>query len=450
MSSQDTHKDSIQGDISLKIAVIGGTRGLGRWIAAFLSGKDLKVVVTGRDSITGESVSKKLGVEYSQDNLEAASDADVVVISLPIDVTTDIIKEIGPHMKSGSLLLDVTSVKEGPSRVMHEYAAEGVEVLPCHPMFGPRIRSLDGQVVVLTPVKTGKWYYKILKFLESENARVIVTTPEVHDRMMSIVQGLTHFAYISIAATIEKLDIDVKESRKFASPIYNLMLDTIARITAQNPYLVYSIQTKNSYIEETHKTFLETFSDLKNMISDKNQENFVKSMSSAAKHLDDLESALGRSDKAISALTEEVRILKNLMGREVGLRHIYSGKIHIGILDELSPDFVTIKQNNSIIRLKLSNVEILTADELLKWKIVNYPQRIYDISGIFPKGCDAEVISDTIKNLRGVVDAEVIDTYSGSQIPSRSTSVTIRYKVLEEGTALSVEKLLKGFGSEIR
>ena len=35
-------------------------------------------------------------------------------------------------------------------------------------------------------------------------------------------------------------------------------------------------------------------------------------MSSAAKHLDDLESALGRSDKAISAITEEVSILKNL------------------------------------------------------------------------------------------------------------------------------------------
>ena len=47
---------------------------------------------------------------------------------------------------------------------MEKYAAPGVEVLPCHPMFGPRIRSLDGQVVVLTPVKTGKWYDKVLKF----------------------------------------------------------------------------------------------------------------------------------------------------------------------------------------------------------------------------------------------------------------------------------------------
>ncbi len=242
-------------------------------------------------------------------------------------------------------------------------------------MFGPRIRSLDGQVVVLTPEKTGEWYDKVLKFLESENTRVIVTTPEIHDKMMSIVQGLTHFAYISIASTIEKLDIDVKESRKFASPIYNLMLDTIARITAQNPYLVYSIQTKNNFIEEAHETFLETFMELKDMISNGNEDDFVHAMSSAAKHLDDVESALGRSDKAISALTEELSILKNLLGREVGLRHIYSGKIHIGILEELTPDYLTLKHNKSTTRLKLSNVEVLNRDEFVKWKLENYPQK---------------------------------------------------------------------------
>jgi prephenate dehydrogenase len=434
----------------LKIAVIGGTRGLGRWIAEFLSVKGLKVMVTGRNRITGESVSKKYGVDYTPDNLEAAANADVVVISLPIDATPEIIREIGPVMKEGSLLLDVTSVKEEPSRIMHEYAAKGVEVLPCHPMFGPRIRSLDGQVVVLTPVKTGIWYNKVLKFLESENTRVIVTTPEIHDRMMSIVQGLTHFAYISIAATIEKLDIDVKESRKFASPIYSLMLDTIARITAQNPYLVYSIQTRNKYIKETHETFLETFNELKDMISAENQEEFVSAMSSAAKHLDDLESALGRSDKAISALTEELSLLKKLLGREVGLRHIYSEKIHIGILDELTPDFLTLKQNNNTTKLKLSNVEILNKEELLKWKLKNYPQKNFDISGVFAEGCDPEVIASTIKNLKGVVDAEVIDTYQGSQIPAGNTGVTIRFSVIDESASDDVEKLLRGFGSQIR
>ena len=434
----------------MKIAVIGGTRGLGRWIAAFLSDKGLNVVITGRNRVTGESVSKKLGVEYTPDNLKAASSADIVIVSLPIDVTPDIIRKIGPEMKKGSLLLDVTSVKEEPSRIMNKYAANGVEVLPCHPMFGPRIESLDGQVVVLTPDKTGIWYDKVLEFLESENTRVIVTTPEIHDRMMSIVQGLTHFAYISIASTIEKLDIDVKESRKFASPIYSLMLDTIARITAQNPYLVYSIQTKNKFIEETHETFLKTFTELKDMIPNEKEEDFVHAMSSAAKHLDDIESALGRSDKAISALSEELSILKNLLGREVGLRHIYSGKIHIGILEELTPDYLTIKQNNDITRLKLSNVEVLKHDELQNWKLKNYLQKSYDISAVFNDGYDPDVITDTIKNLKGVVDAEVIDIYQGSQIPAGNTSITIRYHFIEEGVPKKVEALLKGFGSQIR
>jgi len=434
----------------LKIAVIGGTRGLGRWIAAFLSDKAFDVVVTGRNMITGKSVSKKLGVDYTNDNLEAAANSDVVIIALPIDITTEIIRQIGPVMKEGSLLLDVTSVKEEPSKLMQKYAAKGVEVLPSHPMFGPRIRSLDGQVVVLTPGKTGIWYNKVLKFLESENTRVIVTTPDIHDRMMSIVQGLTHFAYISIAATIEKLDIDVKESRKFASPIYNLMLDTIARITAQNPYLVYSIQTMNEYTQETHETFLKTFNELKDMISEQNQEEFVSAMSSAAKHLDDLEAALGRSDKAISALTEELSLLKNLLGHEVGLRHIYSGKVHIGVLEELTPDFLTLKQNNKVIELKLSNVEILNHEELLRWKLKNYPQKNFDVSCVFPERCDPEVIVGTIKNLQGVVDADVIDTYQGSQIPEEYTSITIRFIVIDETASDNVEKLLTGFGGQIR
>jgi len=434
----------------LKIAVIGGTRGLGKWIATFLSNKGYNVVITGRNKISGESVSKKIGVDYTDNNLEAAVSSDVVIISLPIDVTPKIIKELAPQMKKGSLLLDVTSVKEEPSSLMTEYAAEGVEVIPTHPMFGPRIRSLDGQVVVLTPIKKGKWCKKVVNFLEKENTRIIITSPEIHDKMMSIVQGLTHFAYVSIAATIERLDVDVKESRKFASPIYNLMLDTIARITAQNPYLVYSIQTRNKYIEETHETFFETFKELKDMISSGNEEDFVNAMSNAAKHIDDLESALGRSDKAISALTEEVNVLKNHMNKEVGLKHIYSGKIHIGTLIELKPEFLTLKHNNNVTNLKLSNVEVLTRDELVDWKIKNYDHKEYDISGIFPLGCDPRVIADTISSVDGVVNAEILDIYQGNQIPTGNISITFRFSFIEDQSVLKVDKLLKGFGSKIR
>lgn len=437
----------------MKITIIGGTRGLGNWIARFLKSKGFDVVITGRNKAEGENVSKKLSVGYLQDNIEAASHSDVTIVSVPIGVTTRILKEVAPHLKEGSLLMDVTSVKEEPSEAMREFTPEGVEYLPTHPMFGPRIRSLDGQVVVLTPeeeIKKGRWYPKVLKFLESENARVLITSPENHDRMMSIVQGLTHFSYISIAATIEKLGIDIKESRKFASPVYSLMLDMIARIVAQNPYLCYSIQTNNRYIGQTHEAFLETFLELKELVSARNEKDFVGAMSSAAKHLDDLEAALGRSDKAISALNQEVQLLKDSLGKEVGLRHIYSEATHVGTLKELSPDFAVLVRDEKETRLKLSNVEVLSHAELVNWKLDNCPQKVYDVSAVFPESCNPQIIAETLMNMSNIVEVSVVDVYTGKQVETGKKSVTIRYSVINPDARFEVENLLKGFGGVIR
>ena len=434
----------------MKIAVIGGTRGLGEWIARFLKSKGFNIIITGRDEIAGERVSKKLGVDYTCSNTSAASQADIVIVSVPIDVTQSTIKEVAPVMKKGSLIMDVTSVKEEPSQIMQEYTPQGVEVLPIHPMFGPRIRSLDGQVIVVTPTTKGKWYNKVYNFFKEENARIIVTTPEIHDQMMSIVQGLTHLAYISIAATIERLDVDIKESRNFASPVYDLMVDMIARIVAQNPYLYYSIQTHNRYTKKTHETFISIYKELNKMLSSGNEKEFVKVMGSAAKHMDDLEAALGRSDKAISALTEEVNILKNSIGKEVGLRHIYSGKVHIGILRELSHDFLTLNINDKETKLKLSNVEVLSDKEIYKWKIENYPHKTYSVSAVFPKNCSPDIIVNTIDGLKGVINASIGDIYHGSQISSGEVSVTIKYEVINSDARFDVENLLRGFGGIIR
>jgi prephenate dehydrogenase len=434
----------------MQVAIIGGTRGLGNWIANFLKERGCDVIITGRNSLMGMEISEKIGVSYTSNNIEAASGADIVILAVPIDVTPKIIMEVAPHLKEGSLLMDVTSVKEEPSRAMEEVIPDGVEFIPTHPMFGPRIKSLEGQVVVLTPLDKGKWYEKVNKFLESENARVIETTPQIHDQMMSIVQGLTHFAYISIAVTLERFQVDVKMSRKFASPVYSLMLDMIARIVSQNPYMYYSIQTQNHYVAEVHKQFSSTIDELNDILTHNNEERFVEVMSSAAKYLDDLEASLGRSDKAISVLTEEIRILKSSLGEEVGLRHIYSGRIHVGILEEITPNFVIINSHNMLVKLKISNIEILNPKELKLYKNENYPRKIFDVSVILPKDSNPEVISSTIRTLNDVADVYVEDVYQGSQIESGMKSITFRYHVIDVEARTTVEKLLKGFGGIVR
>ncbi|MDD3985120.1 MAG: hypothetical protein PHY59_04350 [Methanobacterium sp.] len=144
-------------------------------------------------------------------------------------------------------------------------------------------------------------------------------------------------------------------------------------------------------------------------------------------------------------------ILKKHMGLEVGLRHIYSGKVHIGILDKLTHEFLILTKNkNNSVYLKLSNVEVLNNEDLLQWKLENYPKKCYDVSGIFPEGCDPDIIVDTIENLDNIVNAEVIGIYQGSQIPMGYISITIRYSVIDKNASIIVEKLLKGFGSKLR
>jgi len=95
-------------------------------------------------------------------------------------------------------------------------------------------------------------------------------------------------------------------------------------------------------------------------------------------------------------------------------------------------------------------VEILSDSELHKWKIENYPRKIYDVSVVFPENCDPEIIVDTVKCLDDVVDANLVDKYIGSQIPSGKISITIEYEVINLEAVEKVEVLLEGFGAVIR
>jgi len=105
----------------MQVAVIGGTRGLGNWIADFLQKRGCQVTITGRNSLMGKAIAKKTGVSYTSNNVEAASRAEIVILAVPIEVTVKTINEVAPHIRPGSLLVDVTSVKEEPAEIMHHH-----------------------------------------------------------------------------------------------------------------------------------------------------------------------------------------------------------------------------------------------------------------------------------------------------------------------------------------
>ncbi|MBE6503661.1 MAG: prephenate dehydrogenase [Methanobrevibacter sp.] len=431
--------------VKMKVGIIGGSDGLGKTLIYYFR-DEFDVIITARNHEKGRNVANKANVKYIESNTELASISDILVISVPINHTSDVIREVAGFMKEGSLMVDVTSIKEEPLKTMSEAVPENVEYIPTHPIFGPRTTELDNQVIVLTPDKKGKWFDKVYNYLSSKNMRVIITSAEKHDFMMSIVQILTHFSFISTTSAIEKLKVDIKETEDYESPIYNLMIDVIARISAQNPYLTYNIQTMNENGPKIRNTFVEAVSELRDVINNGDDEKFVSIVEKSVDHMGDVSDALGRSDKAIRALSHEYTLLNQSVGHEVGLKNFYTGEVNVGILENITPRTASLNCNGNIKEIIISHIYVLNENELQKWKNKTLNKTVENIHCILPENIDAEIIKKTVINTTEIAEIEVIEDVK----INNSTDITFKVTAVSQNDIDNVKKLFKGFGGIIQ
>jgi prephenate dehydrogenase len=428
------------------MTIIGGTRGLGRWIAEHLN-NDFNITITSRNKASGLEVARELNVDYSNNNIEAIQNADIVIFSVPIEYTAETIKEVAPHAPEGSLLMDVCSIKTEAAEALNKYAPDNVEILPCHPMFGPRVPTIKRQIIVLTPIenRAENWFDRVEKYLTKSECEIVVTTPEEHDKYMSIVQGLTHFSFITLASTIRKLHINVERSRSFSSPIYSLMLDMVSRVIYQNPYLYYSIQKNNKENTHAREVLIKEGAYLSKLIEDGNEEDFVKNMEESSEHLDNREEALVRSDRAIGMLSQKTNILTKSIGKEVGLKDLHSEKIYVGIVKKVTSKCVILESNDEL-SLKISTVDILSAKEVFEWKKNNLKLEKFKLSVRLPSSCDEKYLIKMFENIEGVIDVEITDI---KQISDSVSNFTFDYSTFNRNDKNYVEEYIKGIGGKI-
>ena len=430
----------------MNVGIIGGSDGLGKTIIYYLK-DDFDVFISARNHKKGRDVADGLGVKYIESNCELAELCDVLIISVPIHLTSSVIREVAPHMKKGSVMLDVTSVKEEPLKTMKESVPDWAEYIPTHPVFGPRTRDLDNQVIVLTADKKGEWYTKVYDYFKSKNMRIIQTSASKHDFMMSIVQVLTHFSFISTAYTIEKLNVELEETEDYESPIYNLMIDMIARIVSQNPYLTYYIQSMNNNGVNVRNTFADAVCELRDVINRGDDAGFIEIAESATNHMGDIKDALGRSDKAIGSLTYEFSYLKNSVGSEIGIMDIYSGEVYLGILEKINNKRAVLNVDGESKEFRLAGIRILTRAELYEWKVENLKTIKYSVSVRFNSDVDSESIIGIVKELYGI---EEINLVREEHLDEGCVDLTFEIDVMYDSEFKNVKKMFKAFGGNIR
>ena len=430
------------------MTIIGATRGFGRWIAEHLN-NDFNITITSPNKSSGLEVAQELNVKYKSDNIEAIQNADIIIFSVPIDIMVETIKEVAPHAREGSLLMDVCSIKTESAEALMKYAPENVEILPCHPMFGPRVPTIKRQIVVLTPIegRSNKWLNRVKEYLTNSECEIVVTTPQEHDKYMSIVQGLTHFSFITLASTIRKLHINVKKSRSFSSPVYSLMLDMVSRIVYQNPYLYYSIQKNNKENSYARKTLINEGIYLSKLIEEGNEEDFVKNIVKSSQHMDEREEALIRSDKSIGMITQKANVLTKSIGNELGLKDLYSKKVYVGIIKKVTSKCVVLENyDDEEVSLKISGVDIISKKELINWKKDNLKLENFKLSVMLPSKCDEKYLINMFEKIEGIIDAEITHI---KKISDLQTKFTFSYSLFNKKERQYVEEYVEGIGGTI-
>ncbi len=245
---------------AFEIGIIGGTGGIGRWFADFFRGEGYTVHVSGRTTAMGLD--------------EMARICRVVIVSVPINATTAVIEEIGPKMPEESLLMDFTSLKEGPVRAM--LACSRSEVMGCHPLFGPDVPSIEGQNIAMCPARIDRWSGWPEDLFRKKGANVFETMPEKHDEMMSIIQGLNHLDTITMALALKETGVDLAELKKFSTPIFDTKLAIIEKICTNNPRLYADIITGNPDILKIIAIYEQSLSRLKDLVEKNDAEGLAE------------------------------------------------------------------------------------------------------------------------------------------------------------------------------
>ncbi len=175
---------------------------------------------------------------------------DVVILAMPVDRLAEAVASLSPHLRAGTIVLDVGSVKIEPARALLAGLPADVEILCTHPLFGPQSAKagIAGLKIALCPVRGRRWR-RIAAFLRHVlQLDVIVTTPDDHDRDMALVQGLTHLV-AKILVRMEPMP------RRLTTRSFELLMQATEMVRHDAPGVFLAIERANPHAHEVRERF---------------------------------------------------------------------------------------------------------------------------------------------------------------------------------------------------
>ena len=227
-----------------KITIIGLGQ-IGSSIARGIKEKGLSNNLAGYDAKPDyqEPIKERdLVEELSTDSASAVRDADVVLLATPVGAYPAIGAAIGSHLKKGSTISDVGSIKSAVFEMLKKHVPDGVHFIPGHPVAGTEQSGPNAgfsslfhdRWAILTPAHDADplAVNKLTKFWESLGSNVEVMDADHHDKVLAITSHVPHLIAYNIVGTARDLEAVTKsEVIKFSAGGFR----DFTRIAASDP-----------------------------------------------------------------------------------------------------------------------------------------------------------------------------------------------------------------------
>lgn len=231
----------------------------------------------------------KLGVidEFSFNCEESVKDADLVVLSVPVDLIVSYAKKIAPYLKKNCLVIDVGSTKYEIAKEIKNFFS--FHFIPCHPIAGSEKAKVSAahpflfqnSICVITPLEnvSKNALNKVKKLWQILGAKIILCTPSLHDQILSLT---SHFPHLLAFSLLNCFNLEYQKNPIIKKFVGKGFLDT-TRIGASDPYIWEAIFLSNQKeIIKTLKDFIKDLKDFEKLIENKDKKKLLEKINKAS------------------------------------------------------------------------------------------------------------------------------------------------------------------------
>ena len=255
--------------------IIGGSGGMGKVFGRFFKKHGFEVTLFARNEDKLKKAALELSVNYELSLEKSVKNADIVMISIPISSTPDMIRKIAPLLKENVIVFDITSLKYAVFKALTEIKNSfPVNCISLHPMFGPGIKSMKNYFMMVLKVGGTDQYdeliNELLNLFKLDGLIITETLPEIHDKRIALTLGVPHMLNILFLNLLRSTNEPLNELTRYTGTTFLLQKVFAESIIQREMEMFGEIQMENKEFLKILDLFEKLLHKYKKIIEEKN------------------------------------------------------------------------------------------------------------------------------------------------------------------------------------